>query len=372
VTTVALPLGLRFRPFVLLGWALAGLGGLFLALAARVFPSSPGFGFDLDCYVGGAARLATGGPLYLPRLVEAPFTHGGPDVYVYAPPFAVALLPVAGLPFEQLAVAWLALRIGLLVATCALLPLPVYQRAAAFGVMAFSLSTLIDLNLGNVSLVVLVLLVIAWRLRDRVGGGAALALAAALRPTAALLVGWALLAHRRRFLAGAIVMAAALGLATLPFVGVEGWSDYLRVLRNVQAGGHERNGALESVALGLGLAAPAPALFHLAGVALGLGAVIAAARRRDEELAFVVTLMASQLVTPLLWEHYLVTLLIPAAFLATRGRAWALCLPLLAWLPHGALALAALAGLLLPFLGRPSSRDLLPRPSRLVLPAPLR
>ena len=85
--------------------------------------------------------------------------------------------------------------------------------------------------------------------------------------------------------------------------------------------------------------------------------------RRDRELSYVVTVMATLLLAPLLWDHYLTNLLIPAAFLAARGRTWGLALPLLCWVPtlliglngdctgvaEGLLPLIALLGLLLPF-----------------------
>ena len=54
--------------------------------------------------------------------------------------------------------------------------------------------------------------------------------------------------------------------------------------------------------------------------------------RYDRETSFMVTIGATLLLAPLLWDHYLATLLLPAAFLAQRGRWWGLALPLLAWL----------------------------------------
>ena len=42
-------------------------------------------------------------------------------------------------------------------------------------------------------------------------------------------------------------------------------------------------------------------------------------------------------------------LLVPAGFLASRGRPWALVLPLLCWLPQELLVFVALAGMILPF-----------------------
>ena len=45
-----------------------------------------------------------------------------------------------------------------------------------------------------------------------------------------------------------------------------------------------------------------------------------------------VTIVASQLLTPLLWDHYAVILLLPVAWLLERGRSWAVAFPLLGWI----------------------------------------
>jgi hypothetical protein len=78
--------------------------------------------------------------------------------------------------------------------------------------------------------------------------------------------------------------------------------------------------------------------------------------RRDRELSFVVVAMATLYLSPLLWDHYLTQLLIPAAFLAKRGHTWGLLLPLLGWAPAVGLKLAlpliGLIGLLAPFVAR--------------------
>ena len=68
-----------------------------------------------------------------------------------------------------------------------------------------------------------------------------------------------------------------------------------------------------------------------------------------------VSLGASLLLSPLLWDHYLAMLILPAAFLAQRGRPWALALPMLSWLPPEALPFIVILGTLLPFLARPAA-----------------
>ena len=57
-----------------------------------------------------------------------------------------------------------------------------------------------------------------------------------------------------------------------------------------------------------------------------------------------VTIGATLLLAPLLWDHYLASLLLPAAFLAQRGRTWGLALPLLALAAPPLLPLLAIAG----------------------------
>jgi hypothetical protein len=65
-----------------------------------------------------------------------------------------------------------------------------------------------------------------------------------------------------------------------------------------------------------------------------------------------VTAGAALLLAPLIWDHYLSLVLLPAAFLAERGRPWALLLPLATWLPGELLPIVSIATLLLPFLAR--------------------
>ena len=92
-------------------------------------------------------------------------------------------------------------------------------------------------------------------------------------------------------------------------------------------------------------------LVLLASYAVGIVA-IGLSLRRDREIGFVVTAMASLLLVPLLWDHYLSMLALPAALLASRGRPWGLAVPLLSWLPPVVLPFVVVAGVLLPFAAR--------------------
>jgi hypothetical protein len=59
-----------------------------------------------------------------------------------------------------------------------------------------------------------------------------------------------------------------------------------------------------------------------------LAVVVASARWATPEASYVVAAIASQLLSPVLWDHYAVLLLLPVAYLCAAGRWWALALPL--------------------------------------------
>jgi hypothetical protein len=345
----------RLRPALIAAWVAAGLGALFLALATSQFVRSSGYGFDFNCYWGGAQRLIAGAGLYLPQNLDGPFQHGAPGVYVYAPPLAVFLAPFTFLSFDTAAFVWLLLHVAALVTACALMPVSRPIRLGAFAMAAFSSPLLVDLNLGNVSTFVLLVAVVGWRWLDRAPAAVGIAVGMAIRPQLGVILLWWLARRRLRPVAWTIAAGLVLVAVTLPFVGLSGYVDFLRVVRNDHVAGVAHNGSLESAALLLGLPGPLPTLAFVAGAAIAVAAIVFSLRR-DAELSYAVSLCASLLLTPLLWGHYLLVLLVPAALLAQRGRPWALTLPLLGWLPDGAISIAAFAGMLLPLVvpSRPS------------------
>jgi hypothetical protein len=46
-----------------------------------------------------------------------------------------------------------------------------------------------------------------------------------------------------------------------------------------------------------------------------------------------VAVIASQLLSPILWDHYAMLLLLPVAYLCSAGRWWALLIPVVAAVP---------------------------------------
>ena len=335
----------RMLPYLL---GAAGVAAIMLAIP--IFIGSPGFGYDYTAYDLAARRLASGLPLYPPGTAEAYNAGAFAGLYLYAPPLAVALMPAAAVPADTAAMLWFIARIAILAAGCALLPVRIEVRAATLGVAALSYPTLIDLNLGNLSIVLFALSAVAWRWLDRPLGSVALALILTVRyPFVTVLIGWL---GRGQLRPAAWTIGAGLAIAalTLPIVGIAGYVDYVTILRGLgDIGTGPDNLTLGTTVAALGGASVIGQAANLAGFGLAFAAVVYAARRRDREVGLAVAVSASLLFAPFFHDHYLVELLLPAALLAQRHRWWGLALPLLGWLPDALLPLVAIAGVVGPF-----------------------
>jgi hypothetical protein len=338
----------RRQPELVAGVTATVLFGLLL-LALAVLYGSSAWAYDFAAYHAAVGRLVATGSPYQAATLAGPFNAGPAGLYLYSPLPVVLLLPLAGFALNDAALVFLAVKLAALLATCALMPVSWMIRLAVLAVACISAPVLQDLNLGNASLVVTFLAVVSWRYLDRPAGSAGVTAALAIRPTMALFLAWWVLRGRLRPLLWAAAVAVVLFLVTLPFVGLRSWSDYLTVLGNLAGfAGIYRNFALDAVLSRLGLPEPVPSIALFAGYATAAGAVVLSLHR-DRELSFVVTLGATLLISPLLWDHYLTNLLVPAAFLASRGWWPAVLLPLLCWLPQDLLPVVALVATLLPF-----------------------
>jgi hypothetical protein len=338
---------------MLLGTAVAGIGLIWVLLGLTFFPGSEAWGYDYQSYVNAAERLNETGTLYPEWALEAEYRTGSIDNYYYTPPPGIAVGLFDRVFGEAAMSAWYLLHVVAIAAACALIPAPVWVRLATFGVVALSFGAMRDLVLGNVSVMLLLPLVMAWRWLDRPGGAIAQAIAMAVRPPLGVLLIWQLLRQRWRAVAWTIGTGLVLIALSLPFVGIGGYFDYLTVLGNLSGlTGEENNLDLSSWALAMGADESVAQLALYLSYGLGVAA-IGLSLLRDREVGFVVTATASLLLMPLLWDHYLAMLMLPAALLAARGRPWGLALPLLSWLPPVALPFVVIAGVWLPFVARP-------------------
>jgi hypothetical protein len=111
-----------------------------------------------------------------------------------------------------------------------------------------------------------------------------------------------------------------------------------------------QNLSLGAVAFQLGFPEATAGALQVAVMVAVVAVTVVGWFRLDEEASLVVTVAASQLLSPLLWDHYAVLLFLPVALLLERRQWWAAAIPLLGWLGPVAYPVMFAAGLLGPFL----------------------
>lgn len=318
-----------------------------LLISALLAAAGQTLAYDFHAYVGAARRVLEGGQLYDPGVNVA----GGFAIYLYPPPFALAFVPFAVLP-DQVGIAlWVGLLLAAFVAAVALMPIPSRARWLLLLVGGLSWPLVYSIKLGQVGPILLLLFVLGWRWLDRpleLAGTVAIGTMVKIQP--GLHLAWALLTGRWKTAAiGTIVILIASLVASF-VLGFGVWADYIALLRRVGSSPitTPHNFTPGAVAFQVGLPAETAAL--LQGVVM-VGTVIVvllSVARADAAASFVTTAVASQLLSPVLWDHYAALLILPVGLLLGRGHWWAAAIPLLLWLPGWAYPVLFVVGLVAP------------------------
>src|SRR5213078_2673601 len=150
----------------------------------------------------------------------------------------------------------------------------------------------------------------------------------------ALLIAWAALTGRWRAAGVAIgVIVAGLAVATL-LLGTEPWIDYPALLGRVSSPlTTPHNFTPGAIAVQLGAPLSTASAIQAIATLIALGAVVLAARAASPDASYLVAVVASQLISPLLWDHYAMLLLLPVAWLLARRQWWAVLIPLATAIP---------------------------------------
>ena len=161
-------------------------------------------------------------------------SFGGVPDYLYSPLAAVLTIPVLILPQEVAVALWFAAKLAILLAGTAVATRGLARPdrvLAAIAVVAF-LPILYDLELGNVTVLVLAAVaLVAWN-PDRFITGIPLGLLLATAPKPQLIpvLLWMLLANRKA-LAGAITTAGVATLAGIAVTGIPAYATWVATLR---------------------------------------------------------------------------------------------------------------------------------------------
>ena len=331
--------------------AIVAFEAIGLALVAL---GTANLGYDFEAYLRAASRVLDGAPLYDLSVNVA----GGFAIFLYPPPFGLAFTPFALVSRDIGLWQWEALLVACLTIAIAILPVGARIRWILLGLCIVSWPVLYSILLGQVGTILLLLFAIGWRWRDRPGVlGLSMATGALIKVQPVILLAWAGATGRWRAVAvslGVFVVAAL--VATLAF-GPGVWSDYIAMLGRVNSSVTTTN------AFSVG------AILYQAGVAEGTAqtvqtittvgvivVVVAAILRSSAEVSYITTAVASQVLSPLVWDHYAVVLILPVAWLLEHGRWWALgimlvtSIPLVLFLPTAIYPVLFGIGLMAPML----------------------
>jgi hypothetical protein len=304
---------------------LVAMIGLFLGTAGKTL------GYDYSCYAGAARNLLDGKAIY--DNVFSINVGTCPGTYTYPPAFAVALVPWLSLGGAAAGLWCVAMAICF-VAGVALLPVRRDVRWLIVILGALNWPLLYAVKLGQVEPILFLGFAAAWRWMDdaRVVG-AATAVGALVKVKPGLLVVWAIATGRYRAAAIGISATVALAAAATLVTGIGAWSAYVDLLRGL--GGAlttPHNFAPGAVAFQAGASESVATAVQLASSAAAVAALLAAWRFASPVASLQVTIVASQLISSPLRDHYAVLLLLPTAWLVTRGRTWAVVFPLVGWI----------------------------------------
>jgi hypothetical protein len=87
------------------------------------------------------------------------------------------------------------------------------------------------------------------------------------------------------------------------------------------------------VARGLGLSVEAAGLVQLGVIGAALAILLVSTRICTPAASYLIAVATSQLISPVLWDHYAMLLLLPVAWLLAERRWWAAFIPIATSLP---------------------------------------
>ncbi len=304
----------------------AGSLGLTLSVAGNTL------GFDFLCYHLAVQRLLAGQPVY-----DLSFQSAGPFGLFYYPPTFIPFLLPFGLLGPALATwAWIGMSVVALLAGIALLPVERRIRWVILLLAGLSWPVMYALKLGQVGPLLFLLFAAGWRgIASEAVVGVTGALGAAIKIQPGLVLAWALLTRRWRAVGiGAAVLVGMAAVGTLA-AGIPAWTDFLTLARRVAdpiTTPHNTTVGALLYQAGL-LSADAALVVHWISVAVVLGIFVVSSLKLGPVPSYLVALIASQLILPIIWDHYAMLLLIPIAWLLDRGHWWAVVFALLTPMP---------------------------------------
>ncbi len=346
--------GARLLPIVALSVAI-------LVVVAVLASSGSTVGYDAHAYLDAAHRLLGGQAVY-----DASINQAGPaGQYLYPPPFTLLAVPFTLLPDPYEVAGW---TVAILVAFglgVAVLPVSRDVRWLIVLLAGLSWPFVYGVKLGQVGPLLFLCFAAGWRWMDRPARlGVAIAVGTIIKLQPAILLVWAALGRRWVAIGVALAVLASAAAVSVAVGGLEAWGAWLAILRSISAPittPHNFTPGAIAYQAGTGeeVATVIQAVNSIAVVVL----VVWAGLRASPAVGYLAAVTASQLLSPVLWDHYAMLLLLPTAWLLERRQWWAAAIPLatsivLIWLPPIVYPISFWVGLVAPLVvdrrsGRP-------------------
>lgn len=244
--------------------------------------------------------------------------------FVYPPAIAFAFVPLSVLPFGVANGVFFLLSVSAALLALRLLGVRDWVCYAA----AFASPPMLAASAnGTISAFLLLAVAAAWRYRDHSGRVAA-AVGSAVVAKLFLwpLCIWLVVTRRYRAAALSAVAGACVTLFAWGVLGFAGLRDYPRLLSRLSDLTGVNSYSVYALERGLGLPSWAAQL----GLVAAAAAVLLATRCATDERLFMTAIGLGLLLTPIMWQHYLVLLFVPIAIVRpAMSRLW--LLPLLFW-----------------------------------------
>lgn len=315
----------RLSPGVRVG-LIALIGAVALAyLSFGILTARETLGCDFLVYRAAAQDLLAGRPIYDVGITET----GSCNLYYYPPPFVAVVVPFALLPPLPGILMWIAALTACYAVGCLLMPVRPEVRLAIFLLGAVSWPFIFGVRIGQVVPILFLLFAIGWRRLDRPEiTGATVALGTLVKLQPAVLLGWLVARRAWRGVAAAFAVGVAASLAAA-VVGLSGWADMVGVLRNLESAiDHPVNLSLGAIGYQHGLGLETAGFLQAVNVVAALMLVVVWALRGTAEAGYLVAVVASQVISPIVWAHYSLILLLPVAWLIERRQWWAAIVPI--------------------------------------------
>ena len=239
-------------------------------------------------------------------------------------------MPFALLPVEAGVVTFTLLLVAASITAIALLPVSVRVRLLVLLLAALSWPLVYAIKLGQVGPLILLTFAVGWRWMESPWRlGLATALGTVIKVQPALLIGWALQTGRLRAAAIAVGAAGALSLIATVVAGPQAWFEEADLLRRVSQPVLTPHGfGVGRLLFEAGVPEALAMSFHVLNLVLVALVTLWATIRATPVASYLAIAIASQFISPVLWDHYALVLLLPTAWLLERGRWWAALIPL--------------------------------------------